>query len=123
MSNNVIYLLKMGPVKSFAECIGPSLRTARIAASVLHTHHCDKDVNETPAGYPPDAMQWSSAACSCSLQHGRSACLGQVSTLESDLLLVVVAVVVVVVFVLYARSPYRHHLHCHKSTAYTRKVL
>ncbi len=67
MGNVVICLLKMRAVMSFAECIGPSLRTARLSFLFLHTCHCDKDVNETPAGYPPHALQWNSAACSCSM--------------------------------------------------------
>ena len=37
MSNVVICLLKMRAVMSFAECIGPSLRTAHVVVPVL-TH-------------------------------------------------------------------------------------
>ena len=109
MGNAVIRLLKMRAVMSFAECIGPSLRTAHLSFLFLHTCHCDKDVNETPAGYPPHALQWNSAACSCSLQHGRPASLGKVRTL--------------LVIVIVSQLPCRQHLHCHQSSAYTRRVL
>ena len=107
MSSVVICLLKMRAVMSFAGAQVQEHLTFLFL--FLHTRHCDKHVNETLAGYTPHALQWNSAACSCSLQHGRPASLGKVRTL-------------LVIFIV-SQSPCRQHLHRHQSSAYARRVL
>ena len=69
MSNVVICLLKMRAVMSFAECIGPSLRTAHVVISVLYTHvivtkMCMKRPQVTHLMRCSGTVQLAAAACS-----------------------------------------------------------